>query len=114
MSDTNDWIWLHIPCPVDGCTNNEITYWSHINCPFKDKDHDIKINSDGFLRCEACNSKAALIDWRFDCGCGHGLKSLSRNSNKLYEIINVMNHSTTDKQFLLRLMRSISNMFLSE
>ena len=87
MSSVDDWIWLHIPCPVDGCTNNDITYWSHRNCPLSEKDHDIKINSSGFLKCDACNAKAALIDWRFDCGCGHGLKSLSRNSNKLFEKI---------------------------
>lgn len=114
MSNVNDWIWLHIPCPVDGCPNNEISYWSHKNCIFMDKDHDIKINSSGFLKCVACNSQAALINWKFDCGYGHGLKNLSRNSNKLYEIINVMNHTTTDKEFILRLMGAISNMFLSD
>jgi len=51
MSYVNDWIWLHISCPVDGCPNNEITYWSHIGCPFIGKDHDIKLNSAGYLKC---------------------------------------------------------------
>ena len=37
MSYVNDWIWLYISCPVDGCPNKEITYWSHIGCPFSSR-----------------------------------------------------------------------------
>ena len=50
MSHIDDWIWLHIPCPVEGCKNNDVTYWTHRNCPFSSKDHDVKINSAGYLK----------------------------------------------------------------
>ena len=60
MSHINDYIWLHIPCPVENCINNEVTYWSHFNCPYPEKDHDVKINSAGYLRCNACHATAEL------------------------------------------------------
>lgn len=110
MGNADDWIWLHIACPVDGCTNNIETYWSHRNCPNSDKDHDIKINSDGYLKCNACNTKAPLIEWRFDCGCGHGLKEAS-NIIRLTEILQIMSKSSKDQKFVVRLMKSIGKMF---
>ena len=111
MSYVNDWIWLHISCPVDGCPNNEITYWSHIRCPFSGKEHDIKLNSAGYLKCSACNASAPLIEWRFDCGIGHGLKHAT-NLFRLYEILGIMNRATNDQNFCARLMKSVGEMFL--
>ena len=114
MSYIDDYIWLHIPCPVEGCTNNEVTYWSHRNCPNQDKDHDIKINSAGYLKCNACNVKAELIRWRFDCGCSkHGFKEI-KNLNRLVEVLQVMAKATTDQAFIGRLMGAVSVMFLNQ
>ena len=77
MSYIDDWIWLHIPCPVENCNNRTVTYWSHRNCPNSDKDHDVKINSIGYLKCNACNIKEELIRWRFGCGWGnHGFNEI--------------------------------------
>ena len=53
MSDVNDWIWLFIACPASGCSNNNETYWSHCNCPKNNLDHDIRINSSGYCKCNA-------------------------------------------------------------
>ena len=114
MSYINDWIWLHIPCPVEGCNKSEVTYWSHLNCPFKKKDHDVKINSAGYIKCNACEAKGELIRWRFDCGCGkHGLKEVT-NVIKLVEVLQVMAKSTTDQAFVGRLMGAVSVMFLNQ
>ena len=51
MSYIDDYIWLYIPCPVEGCNNNDETYWAHADCPNDDIDHDVKINSAGYLKC---------------------------------------------------------------
>jgi hypothetical protein len=111
MSNVNDWIWLFIACPANGCDNNIETYWSHRNCPNSEKDHDIKINSAGYLKCNACNTTAALIKWRFDCGCGHGLKE-ANNIFRLIEILQIMKHANrADEKFIGRLMVAIGNMF---
>ena len=111
MSHINDYIWLYIPCPVDGCTNNDVTYWSHYNCPKSEKDHDVKINSAGYLKCNACSAGAELIRWRFDCGrSSHGFKEIE-NVNRLCEILQVMSKATTDQKFIVRLMKAVSNMF---
>ena len=110
MCNVDDWIWLYIACPAEGCTNNIETYWSHRNCPNSDKDHDIKINSAGYLKCAACNANAPLIKWRFDCGCGHGLKEAS-NIIRLTEILQIMSKSSKDQKFVVRLMKSIGKMF---
>jgi hypothetical protein len=114
MSYINDWIWLHIPCPVEGCKNNDVTYWAHRNCPYSSKDHDVKINSAGYLKCNACNKKGELIRWRFDCGCGkHGFKEIT-NLNRLVEVLQVMARATTDQAFIGRLMGAVSVMFLNQ
>ena len=114
MSYIDDYIWLHIPCPVENCSNSEVTYWSHFNCPNYEKDHDIKINSAGYLKCNACNKTAELICWRFDCGCNkHGFKEVT-NLNKLVEVLQVMAKATTDQAFIGRLMGSVSTMFLRQ
>lgn len=111
MGTANDWIWLHIPCPVDGCTNKEITYWSHRNCPKSQYDHDVKLNSDGYIKCNACEVKGPIIDWRFDCGCGHGLKNATTNIFKLNEMIGIINKATNDTKFCAKLMKNISEMY---
>lgn len=114
MANIDDWIWLYVPCPVEGCTNNAETYWSHRNCPKDYLDHDIKINSAGYLKCNACEEAAPLIKWRFDCGCGnHGFKEIT-NLNRLVEVLQIMAKATTDQQFIGRLMGSISVMFLNQ
>ena len=117
MSYIDDYIWLYIPCPVDGCNNNYETYWAHLNCcPYYiyNRCHDFKINSAGYLKCSACNKKAELIRWRFDCGCGkHGFKEI-KNLNRLVEVLQVMAKATHDQAFIGRLMGSVSQMFLSQ
>ena len=111
MSHINDYIWLHIPCPVEGCPNNDVTYWKHSKCPYQDKDHDVKINSAGYLKCNACGTGAELIRWRFDCGCsGHGFKEIN-NLNRLVEVLQVMAKATNDQAFIGRLMGAVSVMF---
>ena len=99
---SNDWIWLHIPCPVDGCTNINIKYWHHINCPSSNLDHDIKINSDGYLKCNACNISAPLFEWGFNCGELHPFKNAT-NMNKIIEILQIMNKATTDQKFISKM-----------
>lgn len=115
MSSVNDWIWLHVPCPVEDCTDDKIpTYWAHRNCPKDYLDHDIKINSAGYLKCNACEITAELIKWRFDCGKGkHGFKEIT-NLNRLVEVLQIMAKATTDQAFIGRLMGSISIMFLNQ
>ena len=114
MSYIDDYIWLYIPCPVDGCNNNYETYWAHSDCPFYNKGHDVQINSAGYLKCSACNKIGELISWRFDCGCGkHGFKEI-KNLNRLVEVLQVMAKATTDQAFIGRLMGAVSVMFLNQ
>ena len=113
MVDVNDWIWLYVPCPVEDCKEDKIpTYWTHHNCPYSFIDHDIKINSAGYLKCNACVKFAELIRWRFDCSSGkHGFKEVD-NIIRLTEILQVMVRASDDPQFVVRLMASVSQMFL--
>ncbi len=114
MAEVDDWIWLHVPCPVEGCNDSTATYWDHRNCPYDYLDSDIKINSAGFLKCNACNKKSELIKWRFDCGSGkHGFKEIS-NLNRLIEVLQVMSKATEDQSFIAKLMGSVSKMYLKE
>ncbi len=113
MSYIDDWIWLHVPCPIENCNSITPTYWSHMNCPFSEKDHDLKINSAGYLRCSACNRTDMIINWRFDCGLKHGLKEVS-NLNRLVEILQIMGKATTDQGFIGRLLGAVSIMFLNQ
>jgi hypothetical protein len=113
MSYVDDWIWLHIPCPIENCNNYTSTYWSHVNCPFSEKDHDIKINSAGYLKCNACNKVAELIRWRFNCGSNHGFKEV-KNLHRLVEVLQVMGKATTDQAFIGRLLGAVSIMFLNQ
>ena len=111
MSSVDDYIWLYIACPANGCTNNSETYWKHHNCPKDYMDHDIKINSAGYCKCNACNITAPLIKWRFDCGAGHGFKE-ANNIFRLNEILQIMSKaSRADTKFLGRLMSAIGPMF---
>lgn len=114
MADIDDWIWLYVPCPIEGCNYKTETYWSHRNCPKDYLDHDVKINSAGYLKCNACEGKAELIKWRFDCGSGkHGFKEIT-NLNRLVEVLQIMAKATTDQAFIARLMLAISKMFLDQ
>jgi len=111
MSNVNDWIWLYIACPANGCTNNNETFWKHYNCPRDNLDHDIKINSAGYCKCNACDITEPLVKWRFNCGSGHGFKE-ANNIFRLNEILQIMNKaSRTDTKFLGRLMIAIGQMF---
>ena len=110
--NVNDWIWLRIPCPCEGCTRNTEGYWAHINCPNNNNDHDLKINSAGYLKCEGCGIRSELIKWNFFCGNRHGFELIT-NLNRLVEILQVMAKATTDQAFIGRLMGSISTMFLN-
>ena len=107
----NDWIWLHIPCPCDKCSENFEDYWTHINCPNNNNDHDLKINSEGYLKCEACGIRSELIKWNFCCGKNHEFEPIT-NLNRLVEVIQIMAKATTDQAFFGRLLGSISTMFL--
>jgi len=111
MSYVNDWIWLYIACPASGCNNDNETYWKHNNCPKEHLDHDIKINSAGYCKCNACEVTAPLIKWRFNCGNGHGFKE-ANNNFRLIEILEIMKRaSRADGKFLARLMVAIGLMF---
>ena len=109
----NDWIWLHIPCPSEECCNVIGQYWAHANCPNYNNDHDLKINSAGYLKCEACGIASELIKWNFFCGNRHGFKSIT-NLNRLVEVLQIMAKATTDQDFIGRLMGSLSKMFLNK
>ena len=109
----DDWIWLHIPCPCEECSNNTEQYWAHINCPNYNKDHDLKINSAGYLKCEACGIASELIKWNFFCGNRHGFEHIT-SLKRLIEILHIMAKATTDEAFIGRLMGSISVMYLNE
>ena len=115
MSNVNDWLWLHVPCPVYECPNkssNQSYYWIHRNCPGKDNSF-MQINSAGYVRCGSnkCIQIGPLINWRFDCNFNHGFKKIT-NLNRLTEVLAVMSQATKDQKFIARLMRSVSEMFL--
>ena len=117
MSYVNDWIWLHIPCPVYECPNkssNQSYYWVHRNCP-GDFNSFMQINSAGYIRCGngKCLQIGPLINWRFDCNCNHGFKKIT-NLIRLTEILMVMSQATQDQNFIARLMGSVSEMFLNQ
>ncbi len=115
MSNVNDWLWLHVPCPVYECPNkssNQSYYWVHRNCPGKDNSF-MQINSAGYIRCGSnkCIQIGPLINWRFDCNFNHGFKKIT-NLNRLTEVLAVMSQATKDQKFIARLMGSVSEMFL--
>jgi len=112
MSYINDYINLYIACPVEGCTNNQPTYWLHNDCRNGNKGK-MQINSGGYLRCNKCKHTDALINWRFNCGYHHGFQQL-RNVERLTEVLNVMSKATTDQLFIARLLGSVSGMFLNQ
>ena len=111
--DCNDWIWLNISCPIEGCDNNIEEYWTHINCPNNKNENDLKINSSGYIKCEGCGIRSELIKWNFFCGNKHGFKSI-KNLNRLFEVLQVMAKRATDQTFIVRLMGNISIMFLND
>ena len=115
MSYVNDWIWLHIPCPVDECPNKsskESYYWVHRNCS-KHFNSFMQINSAGYIRCGKCPHIGPLINWRFDCNFNHGFKKIT-NLIRLTEVLMVMSQATNDQKFIARLMGSVSEMFLNQ
>ena len=110
---SNEWLWLKISCPI--CSNDYKTdYWAHINCPNNKNDHDLKINSSGYIKCEACGIMGELTNWNFSCGNNHGFESITKLV-KLVEAFQIMaNNETIENQLLMaKLIENISSMFLN-
>ena len=71
MSEVDDYIFFNIPCPISGCKNNDSRFWEHTYCKKKYLDNRMKINSKGYLKCNACGHIIDLLNMEFNCESGH-------------------------------------------